>query len=181
MVVKKLLLLLAVLLCCISMVKAGYHTIECYRRFFANSKDIEAGIELWLKEHPEYHNYDEYEKLLRSLAIKQNLYLHPKTDSIHYSLKQQNYTVEMFERKLYIIYEPQQKVYFPIMILNPVGYVVGCDVCVMNIVLNDGRSAGFGMLTRKEQSKALKNFERQILPQIKKYIKKHKALQKGEQ
>lgn len=171
MVVKRITLFLS-LLCCVGLSNAQHSVIHCYRLMFVNHDDIEAGIELWLEQHPEFHNHDGWEIRLRNSGK-----LFKDLDGALLQLKSLNYMVDFRGYKDYIVYDAQKKVYYPIRVLGCIGYIIGCDVCVMNIVLSNGRGAV--SLTSKEKRQALRNFKRKILPQIKKYIKKQKALQKG--
>ncbi|MDR3328770.1 MAG: hypothetical protein LBS63_01505 [Prevotellaceae bacterium] len=96
MVVKRSIILSLFFLCSINITNAqGYETIVGYIVFLNHKNNIEAGIELFLQQHTEYHNYNEWEKILRGTGLS----LHPKTDSILYNLKQQNYWVDIFHQK----------------------------------------------------------------------------------
>ena len=154
---------------------AGWSTMASYRIPCAYREQIESGIEQWLKQEPKYHNYDEWKNLVVVYDIN-----HPKcsVDTVRLNkfiidLKKNNYfTYYGVEHKGYFIYDPQTSIHYSIMVLNWMGfYVAGLDVCVIDIRFSDGRFAGLGVLSDAEIKYALANFKKNILPQIKKYVR----------
>jgi len=180
MVVRRMIILVAVT--CLSFTASsinffsnGYQSIASYMMPFVNREQVESGIELWLKQNPEYHNYDEWRNLLVSREHHKYKVDTVRLDKSIEEFKKNNYSLDAWKHKGYIIYDPLTSTYYPVMALIGNGFLLaGCDVCVMNICFSDGRSAGLNELSKAEIKEALSNFKKNILPEIKKYVKKAK-------
>jgi len=173
MVVKRIIILLIVVGSSVNVFASGYHSVARYRITLTHREQIESGIEQWLKQNPEYHNYDEWKRKIVSHCRRINKCdTVPLIESIA-ELKENNYCIDRIGYKHYVVYDPQSSIYYPIMVLNWMGfYIAGLDVCVMNICFSDGRGAGTGDLSKREIKEALKNFKKNIFPQIVDYVRK---------
>ena len=152
----------------ISFAFSGWHTIAGYRILFANKEQIENGIEQWLKHEPNYHNYDEWKKIREKPYPPPNIRDSVRTNKYLKELQNSNYYFDFMGNKVFQIFDPITSIHYNIQILKP---VIGWDLSVMNIDYSDGRYAGFIELTDVEIKYALKNFEKNILPQIKDYVR----------
>jgi hypothetical protein len=99
-------------------------------RLFACRNEIEAGIELFLQENPHYHSYNAWEHYLTTSGKQ----ISPRVIETLNSLRKNNYSIDPFGYKSYILFEPQSQIYYPIQVLDCFGCYLGCSICLMNIV-----------------------------------------------
>jgi len=180
MVVKRVIIVIAAI--CLSFTASafsGYQSIASYVMPFVNREQVESGIELWLKQNPEYHNYDgSIDWRLKFQQYKEVNCEHYKykfdnvrLDKLTEELKKNNYYLDAWKHKVYQIYDPLTSTYYSIMVLNGNGFLLaGYDVCVMGICFSDYYKS-FDELSKAEIKEALSNFKKNILPQIKKYVR----------
>ena len=172
MVVKKVIISI-VAICWSFNAFAGYNTIACYRISMAKRVQIESGIEQWLKQNPKYLNHDGWEKILEKPLPPPYIRDTIRTNKYLKELQNNNYSIDFWGYKGYIVYDPQSSIYYSIMVLNWMGfYMAGLDVCVMNICHSDGRCEGLKELSDNEIKEALKKFKKNIFTQIVEYVRK---------